>query len=124
MNNVVALFPQKKEFSGLQMLQSPEYRSHSITAIESANRFRRLFEGSPFHRLRILRRERTKEELVMLLIKRGVTKSCQEAEEFIRSILGSEIPYTEYGEYYALRKKVGEDSYCLEYSTTAFISIN
>lgn len=119
MDTVLALFQRNKEFSSLQMLQNAIYRDYGIAAIESANRFRCLFEGSPFHRLGILQKKRTKEEFVILLVKRGVTKNCQEAEEFIRHILRAEIFYTEDKKNSFLLQKENRENgkYFLEYLT-------
>lgn len=108
------LLPEDFDFD-IRRLRQASYRENHPDAIETGERFRRIFEG-PFHsRLRLVRR-RSHMNLINLLLGRRLAENIRDAERFISDILDVRIYRSEgHKRYYSLKRVPKKDAYRLHY---------
>ncbi len=108
------LLPEDFDFD-IRRLRQPSYRQLHPDAIETGERFRRIFEG-PFHsRLRLVR-HRSHMNLVNLLLGQRLAESVHDAERFISDILGVPIYRSKSHKlFYSLERVPKKDAYQIRY---------
>lgn len=100
------------------MLQEASYVEFSLLAVKGAQEFLKLFNRGVLYSLFSL--YHSQEELIMLLLKKGVVRNTNEAAEFLENLLDREIPYTnDRKKRFVLRKEEeGYGRFFIEYIRT------
>ena len=120
------LLPEDFDFD-IRRLRQPSYRENHPDAIETGERFRRIFEGpfhtglhrifeKSFHASVHLVRRRSHMNLVNLLLGQRLAENVRDAEKFISDILRQAIYHTDTHKHYFILERVPKkDAYRLHY---------